>query len=95
MATPGAAGDEHDVVVVSVSWTGERSAQVQGTSLLDVTPLSEVMEGTSGVSRSKRQPQSNNQQQVVQRESWEDGEEDEQEEVKKQAQRREDREEEK
>ena len=34
MAAPDAVGDEHDVVVVSVSWTGERSAQVQGTSLL-------------------------------------------------------------
>ena len=53
--------------VVHASRTGERSSHGQGTSMLDITPLPESMESTSGVSRSKRQPHSNKQQQAVQR----------------------------
>ena len=74
---PDAAGNVHDVVMVS-------AGLVQGTSLLDVTLLSEVI----GVSRSTRQPhrsQQRHQQQAVQRE------EDEKEEAKRQGEREEDR----
>ena len=90
---PYPAGNAHDVVVVSASRTGETFSQVQGTSLLDVTLLSEVI----GVSRSTRQPHRSQQQQhqAVQRERREDREGDEKEEVKKEAQRRESREDEK
>ena len=69
---PGAGGNVHGVEVVSASRTGERSSQVQGTSLLDVTLLPEVMESTSGDSRRKQQPHTDNQQQAVQREKQEE-----------------------
>ena len=80
-----AAGNAHDVLVVSANRTGERSSQVQGSSLLDVTLLSDVI----GVSRSTRQPHRSQQQQhqAVQRERREDREGDEKEVVKKGAQR--------
>ena len=63
-------GDEvvADRAAVHASRTGERSSHVRGASSFDATPLSEGTESTSGVSRRKQQPHSNNQQHAVQRE---------------------------